>query len=104
MYICVVRNYGVIDFREAREVLNVLQNHRGDARDKAQQIITKIPSGLAQELNATSARSNFGASSNIRETDIAVISTDRYLVSSVYLSKIALTISAIFAHFSSHPR
>uniref|UniRef100_A0A914Y8Z3 Uncharacterized protein n=1 Tax=Panagrolaimus superbus TaxID=310955 RepID=A0A914Y8Z3_9BILA len=46
-------------YAEAREVLNVLQNHRGDARSKAQQIISKVPSVLAQELNSTSTRSNF---------------------------------------------
>ena len=59
-YNVVLTNYSFI-LREAREVLNVLQNNRGDARLKAQQIISKIPSNLAQELNSNSSRPNFGA-------------------------------------------
>lgn len=68
-------------YREAREVLNILQNHRGGARSQAQQIISKIPQEIVQEINSSSSRPNFGAVSNIRETDINIISSDKYLVS-----------------------
>jgi len=67
-------------YREAKEVLNVLQNHRGGARSKAQQIVSKIPNEIVNDINSSSSRPNFGANSNIRETDIAIISSDRYLI------------------------
>uniref|UniRef100_A0A7E4ZU73 LMBR1 domain-containing protein 2 n=1 Tax=Panagrellus redivivus TaxID=6233 RepID=A0A7E4ZU73_PANRE len=67
-------------YMEAREVLNVLQNHRGDARGKAQQILAKIPNDIAQELSSSNSTHNFGAASNIRETDVGIVSSDRYLI------------------------
>uniref|UniRef100_A0A915E416 Gustatory receptor n=1 Tax=Ditylenchus dipsaci TaxID=166011 RepID=A0A915E416_9BILA len=68
-------------YREAKEVMNVLKGTRGNAREKAQQIMSKFPHDLSRQLNSSRSAPNFGNSSNITDADASVISNEAYLVS-----------------------
>ncbi|KAH7714181.1 LMBR1 domain-containing protein 2-B [Aphelenchoides avenae] len=66
-------------YREAREVMNVLKSTRGDAREKAHQIMARFPQEVIQELNSSKSV-NFQSASTFGTVDVGAASNDNYLV------------------------
>lgn len=60
--------------------MNVLKSTRGNAREKAQQIMSKFPSNIFKQLSSMKSTPNFGSASNITNADASAISNEAYLV------------------------